>query len=193
MKDLLARKLISQKKRLFRHFSATVYIDNGLKGTQFCFSADDAEIMQLPKMFPYRLRHLGQRDYHNGLVITPIEENQFGRVPYGVNEEYLALLQKNKNFFNPRIEPIVGIVVFGQYKGLMFSLFGTREIEEYFGRSSIQRVLRGERQFHRSCIFQHTTHREAIPFYGNLTKEVYDDLLRNKCLKSLERHAGIIR
>lgn len=187
----LNHSIIQHKKKRFSHFLATGYVDNGFLGKQFIFSAQDAQTLQLPKMFPYRLRYLEQRDYHNGLVITPFTdaENK-NNIPYGVDKQYLSLLEQNRNFVNARIEPVVGTVVFGRHKGLMFSLFGTKEIEEYFSRTSIQRVLRGERQFHRACIFQHTSHKDAIPFYGKLTKEVHTTLLCNRYLKSLTSHSG---
>lgn len=146
-----------------------VIVDNGFKGTQFVLHHENIKDVGLNTKDIKK--YISTNKNYSGFLIKKIKRYEihdyFNGVPEGIKE----LLAKNKKYFQCNISPIIGTVLVGKYKGLKFSLFGKEEINDFFNTKTIKR-----NRICKSCYFEVTSHKKAIPLHGLLNEDVKKDI-----------------
>lgn len=163
------------------YFLFTILIDNGFKGREFVLQEDNLKELNVKTNNIKNKINGNLKNTFWGMACSDITFENIGERHVGVPNDILKLFHTDSNYFDVRCKPIIGTVLDGKYEGFEFSLFGCKEIEKYFNRSHVHRVARGERKSHFGCSFRFSTHKEAIPLHGKLTKNIINEVKSESC------------
>lgn len=122
----------------------------------------------------------GTKGRYRGMDVSMIHYEDIQNFHVGFPDDIAELFNRNKKYFNTQINPIIGTVLWGKYRGFEFSLYGHDEINQHFRRTCVEAVARGRSTTCRGCDFRFATHADAIPLHGKLTQEIAEDARRSK-------------
>lgn len=151
----------------------TVIVDNGFKGRQFLLRNED-EINAFGISTNSVANAVSAGAPLFGMEVVRVNSNTVTCAPY---DDIHALFKENKNYFSTVTQPVHGrIIDDGPYKNIEFSLYGTKEAEQFFTKTGVLNVVRMKQSSYRGCVFRLTSHRLAIPLHGKMTQEIADYL-----------------
>lgn len=155
----------------FFHFE--VFIDNGFKGRTFVLSEHDLPLISAyyAKMNKVVIDSRYNKKYR-GFKVSSIKKKDIGDTFVGFPDDIAKLFYRNPCYFDGALDPVIGEVVFGKFRGHRFSLFGVADIERYFTYSGVYISAKNPDLTYYDCKFKRVTHREAIPLHGALTDEI---------------------
>lgn len=93
-------------------------------------------------------------------------------LPLGFPERLVQLVHTDKALLNKDLKPLLGEIIDGEYKGLMFVLLGGQEVKQYgFQQAHISRVCNGILKTHGGCKWKYIQVKDIPNYQRGLTEE----------------------